>query len=112
MTHEPLSQPEKSPGDMHWVNEALLIEHLKAEVVRLRAELEQTSVWQLIETAPTDGTNVLLCWHEGIAAPIFAVGRNLGTGRRWQDTHQCLHNNHSWPTHWRPLPTPPPTCCL
>lgn len=71
--------------------------------------LGQSSRWQPIETAPTGGpvTEVLLCWDDGIAAPRFKVGYNLGDVRRWQDTHQWLHNEHSWPTHWMPLPAPP-----
>ena len=62
--------------------------------------------WQDIATAP-EGVSVLLCWHDGIAAPMFAVGFNLGSGRRWQTTHEWLHNAQSWPTHWVPLPAPP-----
>lgn len=68
----------------------------------------ETPHWQPIETAPVGtSTEVLLCWDDGIAAPMFAVGYNLGDGRRWQTTHEWLHNDHSWPTHWMPLPSPP-----
>ena len=63
--------------------------------------------WQPITSAPQDGTDVLLCWYDGIAAPMFAVGYNLGSFRRWQTTHRWLHNDQSWPTHWLPLPLPP-----
>jgi hypothetical protein len=63
--------------------------------------------WRPIETAPKDGSDIILCWQDGIAAPRFAVGHNLGAGRRWQTTHEWLHNKESWPTHWTPLPAPP-----
>jgi hypothetical protein len=69
----------------------------------------QLDRWQPISTAPIGVTEVLLCWQDGVSAPMFKTGYNLGDGRRWQDTHQWLHNEHSWPTHWMPLP-PPPEC--
>jgi hypothetical protein len=69
----------------------------------------QLDRWQPNSTAPIGVTEVLLCWQDGVSAPMFKTGYNLGDGRRWQDTHQWLHNEHSWPTHWMPLP-PPPEC--
>ena len=80
---------------------------LIAEVKRLRAVPLVPQGWQPIETAPKDGTRVLLCWFDDIIAPIIHVGWNLGGGRRWQDTHHWLHNDGSWPTHWMPLHDPP-----
>jgi hypothetical protein len=83
------------------------IEKLEAEVARLTQEQETLKSWQPMETAPKDGTNVLVCWHDGATASMFAVGHNLGDGRRWQNTHDWLHNERSWPTHWMPVPDPP-----
>jgi hypothetical protein len=80
---------------------------LQAEVARLTQEQETLKSWQPMETAPKDGTNVLVCWHDGATASMFAVGHNLGDGRRWQNTHDWLHNERSWPTHWMPVPDPP-----
>jgi hypothetical protein len=82
-------------------------EAAEAEVARLTQEQETLKSWQPMETAPKDGTNVLVCWHDGATASMFAVGHNLGDGRRWQNTHDWLHNERSWPTHWMPVPDPP-----
>ena len=65
------------------------------------------SQWQPIETAPRDGTKVLLC-HSGYAHPYYDRDR---TPRVWVDFFRA----GSWyntapsgqPTHWRPLPAPP-----
>lgn len=86
---------------------ALLEQEISERTAALRASLEAAQRFLPIETAPLDGTPVLLCWDDGIAAARFDVGFNLGGGRMWQDTHQWLHNAESWPTHWMPLPKPP-----
>lgn len=62
------------------------------------------SEWQPIETAPRDGTRVLLCGDPG--NPEVVIGAN------WNDivTPNCFHVpgwGYWWPTHWRPLPAPP-----
>lgn len=75
--------------------------------------------WQPIETAPTDGTRVLLRgqWAGEIAGPGRVgtfVGAHTGghtdhPGFDWDvDGGDCYA---AWckPTHWRPLPTPPET---
>lgn len=63
--------------------------------------------WQTIESAPKDGTKVLLC-HSGYAHPFYDRDR---MPRVWVD----FFRGGSWyntapsglPTHWRPLPAPP-----
>lgn len=69
--------------------------------------------WQPIATAPKDGTRVLVTWvgkgihrvrigHFGYAAPHSAA-------RSWQgDGDHAFHNTLIKPTHWMPLPEPPP----
>lgn len=58
--------------------------------------------WQHIDTAPKDGSEVLLCsaWHQIVIA-WFKVGE-------W---HYSFGRNATWPedypTHWMPLPEPP-----
>ena len=67
------------------------------------------AVWQDIETAPKDGTPVLLLWFDAEtgAAPMHRVGFWHSREQAWCDTHRVLHNQHSHPTHWMPLPSPP-----
>lgn len=58
--------------------------------------------WQPIETAPKDGTRVLL-WRRAIRdqpAPIMADGF-------WCETCWVWPYILSEPTHWQPLPAPP-----
>ncbi len=57
------------------------------------------SGWLPIETAPRDGTTVLL-WAAGWRNPL--TGWTYGADD-WQD----LRAAGSPPTHWQPLPPPP-----
>lgn len=64
--------------------------------------------WQDIETAPKDGTEVLLwgvCWRDHQAyAPDRNVGWWAADGLGWQTRAK---DEDIDPTHWQPLPTPP-----
>lgn len=63
-----------------------------------RALAQQPEGWRSIETAPKDGTRVLIC-HTGWYSPV--VGRfEL---REWLDDEQMVR----LPTHWMPLPAAP-----
>lgn len=58
--------------------------------------------WQPIETAPKDGTRVLVNSHW-----MDATGKRLGVEiAHWREEGywQCLERQ---PTHWMPLPDPP-----
>lgn len=65
------------------------------------------SDWQLIETAPKDGTRVLVAWaHRTVATPNPTIATSLRedgwasvTGGVWRGSYA--------PTHWMPLPAPP-----
>lgn len=75
--------------------------------------------WQPIETAPKDGTDVLLWgkWAGEVSGPtenividigFFTDGSSDYAGKFWWalktgDAYMCWIN----PTHWMPLPTPP-----
>lgn len=69
------------------------------------------SEWQPIETAPRDGTSVLLfcpaddCWESYIAQGWYESGI---FDRRW---YAAVDENplSPQPTHWMPLPNPPAT---
>lgn len=66
--------------------------------------------WRPIETAPKDGTDVLVCLSDTVAIAHWSKG--LG-GSGWLDDSGAGHHDY-WnyvglisPTHWRPLPAPP-----
>lgn len=67
--------------------------------------------WQPIETAPKDGTVVLI--HDPDDAPytgIVTIG--LFDGEKWNGCDHGYHMNAGIivaPTHWMPLPSPPGT---
>lgn len=68
----------------------------EGEVVRLREE----RAWRPIETAPKDGTRVLL-WapHWATALTGWTYGQDA-----WQDARHDAHVKP--PSHWMPLPSP------
>ena len=62
--------------------------------------------WQPIETAPRDGTELLLC-----AADTLVLGRFYRGVGQWADVDKALGSKAGWfwafairPTHWMPLP--------
>lgn len=64
--------------------------------------------WQSIETAPKDGSKILLADYSGFAARgtdgvWICSGRWLSPEGYWWDGIERLYT----PTHWQPLPTPP-----
>jgi len=75
----------------------------------LERETAEPCVWRDISTAPKDGTEVLLLWHDAEtgAAPMHRVGSWHSREQAWCDTHRVLHNQQSHPTHWTPLPGAP-----
>jgi hypothetical protein len=60
------------------------------------------SQWQLIETAPKDGTEVLLYSH--YLRQMF-IGGYVRRGAWKLFGHRDLYETE--PTHWMPLPAPP-----
>ena len=76
------------------------IDRLTAEIERLRA----ASQWQPIETAPKDGTKVLV-WR-----PYEDKDHEAHCGvDRWSDVSGSWWNSRRYqqPTQWQPLPSPP-----
>lgn len=55
--------------------------------------------WRPIESAPKDGTSVLLFTVDGVMEGYFSHGS-------WQN-YVCGGPAEYFPTHWMPLPTPP-----
>lgn len=70
------------------------------------------SEWQPIETAPRDGTDILV-WSEILEelgnqsfGKLHAIARCVGGC--WDVSHTCYYSVEAVnPTHWMPLPTPP-----
>lgn len=74
------------------------------------------SEWQPIETAPKDGTKILVaCAYGGVEISEWCelerfhwehVDGNLW--RKVEEEPSCFWNSNH-PTHWMPLPPPPPS---
>ena len=78
-----------------------IVSALTAALAAGRAEAGAAG-WQTMDTAPKDGTRVLL-WRRAIRdqpTPIMADGF-------WCETCWVWPYLLSEPTHWQPLPTPP-----
>lgn len=66
------------------------------------------SAWRPIETAPKDGTRVLV-WALGDVF-LASFGYDIGDGSAWQPEYAevpMFDDPDSAPTHWMPLPEPP-----
>ena len=63
----------------------------------INAELRLLTQWQPIDTAPKDGTLVLICEYGCVYVAIFNK-----EGFCYNDEHIGFN-----PTHWMPLPKPP-----
>ena len=65
--------------------------------------------WQPIETAPRDGTFVLVCGPDGVDKAQF---RDWSFEPAWTRDYTASYENDladvTAPTHWMPLPPPPP----
>lgn len=61
--------------------------------------------WKTIDTAPKDGTRILI-WHGNIEIARWAdLNVSFATRYGWRD--DCSEFREV--THWQPLPLPPPT---
>jgi Protein of unknown function (DUF551) len=69
------------------------------------------TVWQPIDTAPRDGTDVLV-WAAGKYGRRLICIANYDMGQWWTDASECHDANRyfppeCYPTYWMPLPEPP-----
>lgn len=63
--------------------------------------------WQPIETAPKDGSRILLYWPKTTRIPIKIIIGNW-RGDYWSnDLLYFDEEKRNCPTHWMPLPEPP-----
>ncbi len=65
-------------------------------------------MWHPIETAPADGTHVLVWWPRWSAFPTIAYVNKVG---RWV-CEAAISEDGDEPSHWTPLPDPPVTAEL
>lgn len=69
-------------------------------------------IWQLIETAPRDGTSVLLSDGMQMAVAYWSAPGITGKSYKWLIQEYPDGDYNSWiefedPTHWMPLPPLP-----
>ncbi len=70
-----------------------------------------STMWQPIETAPKDGTPILIFSAERCTScppKTAGMGTAYWCGGYWGITNQFYPLRHK-PTHWMPLPEPPQT---
>lgn len=77
-------------------------------------EAAQEDRWRPIETAPKDGTSILLYYPDsGVIEGMWFERYENGNGGQWSvvsiDQHGCgcCADDSDQPTHWMPLPAPP-----
>lgn len=63
------------------------------------------SEWKTIETAPKDGTDVLIAGPEFGKGPAFYLAVAGFHHDYWREEE--YGDNYYQPTHWMPLPAPP-----
>ena len=72
----------------------------RKKLAKAGAESIKPSLWQPIETAPKDGTGLLVYSDERIISAMWSDGAD-----DWVEVvHEYTFAN---PTHWMPLPEPP-----
>ncbi len=81
------------------------------DVRRLKATLEaaEAAAWQPRETAPKDGTFLILHYESGVPIEIrqWGLGIRIGDEERLGWLCQRGHLRVDQPVHWRPLPAGP-----
>jgi hypothetical protein len=65
------------------------------------------SEWRPIETAPRDGTEVLLYTTAFNGEWIVVQGAYFSSPKQIDDGWETAFGFHGEPTHWQPLPPPP-----
>src|SRR3989304_5829838 len=71
------------------------------------ALLEAAGEWQPIETAPRDGTEILLATTLFDGEPVIVSGWWFSSPKEIDDGWETPVGFHGDPPHWRHLPAPP-----
>lgn len=105
--------PERAAFE-HWSTENWMYVANRSDALEIwlaatTAEREHRA-WRPIETAPRDGTEVLVCRTYAHNRPEYAVA--AWNGEEWRDMGDIgwagMHGDEgNQPTHWMPLPPPP-----
>lgn len=85
--------------DATYDDRAALLSHIRA--------LEEEAKWRPIETAPKDGTPVLLFFPAGPHHGGAIEGWWFSSPKEIDDGWETIIGTIGEPTHWRPLPDPP-----
>jgi hypothetical protein len=88
------------------------IDALTSENTRLRAEIGRGAApppqaWQSIDTAPKDGTWVLLARRQVLSGELIVVSGSWNSGGSMHMPHWMTPVLGFKPTHWMALPAPP-----
>lgn len=90
--------------------EASELEAIADWIARREAAVTEAVEWKPIETAPQDGTTVLL-WgphmRMGMSTWFWAEEDGIGGWRQDDGKHEDRPLRGPYPTHWKPLPDPP-----
>lgn len=92
----------------------LMVKRRDTRIKELEREIASLTYWQPIETAPKDGS-VILLWFANKPAHVRTASWELWPDQNypevWQDVSgDCIcrpWKNDIGPTHWGPLPEPP-----
>jgi hypothetical protein len=95
--------PEKLDEIEGWAKAGILLSRKYSLRLIAAARAYQ---WMPIETAPKDGTDILVAYGSSVGWMNIVKWHEKKSGWRWvcSYTHKRLWNN---PTHWLPLPQPP-----
>lgn len=77
---------------------------VKSQMVSIIRRLEANQEWQLISTAPKDGSDILIYDDESEYFCVVHWAKSPGDGV-WKINAE--RSGWAYPTHWRPLPQPP-----
>lgn len=98
-------------GNWKWEKENItsVYEYWRKLAKAAIAAMKPQESWQPIETAPKNGTNILVWWPNEFHCPLVAHwnnGKYNGDKIGWKLT-AWSNSKETEPTHWMPLPQPP-----
>lgn len=95
----------RSPTAYVFSNET--VSNIAKDSLLIIKELQEQGNWQPIETAPKDGTAILVCEGENIGVVLWRQQAFTNGEMEWCAQDCCDGVTIYKPTHWMPLPKPP-----